>query len=174
MTTLVGGLRSRMVFDSCYKVINDSLTALGWFGPSRRHAPINFTAGEQNTLVEVPLNTLALSDENVSSTPWELGSELAEHTRWYYVDFFAEDDAVGKHLIGDVRDILEGRLPSIGRRGATMPVYDMRQATPPVLFSCEVANCRIDRAHDYSHEWLRHWYSVQFVLLDYYGDETDL
>lgn len=173
MTIIVGGLRSRLIFDSTYKVINDGLTALGWFAGGRHHAPVTFVPDEQDVETEVPLNTLALSDENVSSAEIELGSMLSDNTRTFYLDFFAEEDALGKHLIGDCRDLLQGRMPSIGRTGPAIAIYDFRQATPPVVFYVQVEGVRIDRAHNFPHPWAKHWYSIQFDLVDSYSDEND-
>lgn len=171
--TVVGGLRSRLIFDSTFKVVNDGLTALGWFGAGRHHQPITVIPEEVNTAIEVPMNTLAVSDENVSDTPQEMGSVLAEFTRYFYVDFFAESDELGKHVIGDVHDILEGRMPSIGRAYPIIPVYDFRMgASPTVMFACDVMSVRTERAHMFNQPWLRHWWSVQFQLIDYYTNES--
>jgi hypothetical protein len=171
--TIVGGLRSRLIFDSTFRLISDGLTALGWFDPARRHAPVNLVDEPPDTEREVPLNTLALSDENVSGTAWELGSNLAEKIRFFYVDLYAESDSLGKHLIGDVADLLEGRFASIGRTGPTVDVYDFRQATPSVVATCDVVNLRVDRAHGWTKEWLRNWFSIQFQLVDFYGEDED-
>jgi hypothetical protein len=172
-TSIVGGIRSRLIFDSLYNTINNGLTALGWFESGRRYAPVTFLAEEQETSTEIPLNTLALSDENVSSMDIELGSVLADMTRYYYVDFFAESDVLGKQLIGDVRDLLEGRMPDLGPPGPVINVYDYRQATPPIVFACQVLNVRVDRAHSWTQPWLRHWYSCQLTLIDTYGTDED-
>lgn len=171
MTVLAGGLRTRMIFDNLYTVINGGLSDLGWYGSGRRHQPITTVVEAQDITHVVAVNTLALSDENVATELWELGSTLSQDTRYYYVDFFGESDAVAKHLIGDVRDILLGKLSSIGRTSPTLQVYDLRQATPPLLFECDVVNVRVDRSHDYEHPWLRHWYSIQFALFDYYTND---
>lgn len=171
VNSIVGGLRSRLIFDSTFKVLNDSLIALGWFAGGRHHSPITFVPDEQDVETQVPLNTLALSDENVTSDDIELGSKLADNVRYFYLDFFAEEDALGKHVIGDCRDILEGRMLSIGRTGPVIPVYDFSQATPPLVFYAAVDNVRIDRAHSFPHPWAKHWYSIQFTLTDTYSDD---
>ena len=169
MTVVAGGLRSRLILYNLFNMLNSSLTDLGWFNPGRRHKPISFVIEEQDLTSEVKINTLALSDEAISSTPWEIGSTLTEDTRWHYLDFFAENDAVGKDLIGDCRDILLGKLASVGRVSPTLDVFDLTQATPPRIFSCDIITVRVDRSHDYTYPWLRHWYSIQFSLFDYYS-----
>lgn len=173
MTVLAGGLRTRMIFDNLYGVINVGLSNIGWFEAGRRHAPISMVAEEQDSTQEVPVNTLAVSDENVSSQVWEVGSQLSQDTRYFYVDFFGESDAVSKHIIGDVRDILLGKFPSVGLKGPVLPVYDLSQATPTVVFSCDIIRVTVDRSHDYTHPWMRHWYSLQVSLLDYYDNQYD-
>jgi hypothetical protein len=173
--TLVGGLRTRLIFDNLYLMLKNNLTQLGWLdgNGTRRHAPVQFVVEQQDLTTEVPINTLTLSDENVTSALWEVGSQLAEDTRWYYVDFFAESDPLGKDLIGDVRDILAGKFVSLGRSGPVLQVLDLRNPTPQYLFECDVMDIRVDRSHGYRETWLRHWYSVQFALYDYYGSDAD-
>jgi hypothetical protein len=181
--TVAGGLRGRLIFDNIYLLLKNNLESLGWINGNagRRHQPISLVVESQDLTTEVPVNTLALSDENVSSRPWEIGSQLTEDTRYYYVDFFGESDPVAKHLTGDVRDILQGKYASLGRTAPVLIVYDLRNnnnanPTPPplpVLFSCDIIDIRVDRAHGYREPWLRHWYSVQFALLDYYNNDAD-
>lgn len=170
--TLGGGLRSRMIEMSTFETIKTALTALDWFASGRRHQPIILVnEAQEPTGDPIAFNTLALSSENVASSDEELGSLLAEHRRSYYVDFFAESDALGQHVIGDVKDILEGRMPSLGRSNPIIDVYDYRQATPPQVFYVEVEGVTIDRAHGFPQPWARHWFSVQFTLIDYYSDD---
>lgn len=175
--TVVGGLRSRLIFDNLFYLIKDNLTTIGWLNGdgSRRHQPVNLVVEAQDLTTEVPINTLSISDENVSSEPWEIGSQLTQDTRYYYVDLFAESDPVGKHLIGDVRDILAGKFASLGRTAPVLEVYDLRNNGQPntLLFTCDLIDIRVDRAHGYREAWLRHWYSIQLALLDYYTNDAD-
>lgn len=169
----VGGLRARLVKDSLYEMINDSLDALGWFDSGRRHAPINFVNEDMANDLEVPLNTLALSDSDITTSQIEMGSTLSEHTWAYYVDFFGESDTLSIHMAHDIKDILEGRMPSIGRTGPKFTVYDYTQATPPDLFTCMIQGVAMDRAQTYSKPWQKYWRSVSFVVVDEYADEYD-
>lgn len=171
---IVGGLRTRLIFDSIYNMINDSLTSLGWFGAGREHLPIQFLAEPVDEENEIALNTLALFAEDGSSLDIELGSNYATHNRNYYLDFYAENHALGEHLIYDVRDIIEGRMPSIGRIAPVASVYDYRVTpTPPEIFVVEFDFVQIDRAHDFIKPWQKHWWSCSFVMQDEYGDEND-
>lgn len=173
MVAVVGGLRARFVKDSCYHMINGALTQLGWFNTSAYHSPITFVATQQDTTTEIPYNTLALADEGLSTQPGEIGSNFADHTWPFYLDFFAENDTVGLHMIRDMKDVLEGRMPSIGRTTSTLDVLDWTKATPPMLFFVDIESVRVDRAHGFAEPYLRHWYSCMFDIVDHYGDELD-
>lgn len=175
--TIYGGLRQRLIRDSLYNMLHDSLDALGWFDAGRAHKPINMIAkpidddgkpiGEGTP---IPLNTLSVVPADLGDQDWELGSMLAEHTWMFYVDFYAENDAWGLQMIGDVRDILKGRHPDANRLRPHLPVYDYREATPTVQFYCEIDEVVLDRAQDFPKPWQKHWYACRFVVVDYYGD----
>lgn len=167
-TEILGGLRSRLIWDSVYHAINDALTQLGWFDAGRQHQPVTFPPMPVSDNVEIALNTVALSDENLTETAMELGSQLVETSWSYYVDFYAESDVIGKHLINDIRDFLAGRMMDI-RPGTSLPVYDYRLATPAVVFYVEIDQLTVDRAHDFPKSWQQHWYSLSFVVVDAYG-----
>lgn len=173
MTIYVGGLRARLISESLFQMVKQSLGSLGWFDAGRQHAPINLVAEPQDLETEIPLNTLAIIDENLSEVEGEVGSLLADHNWVHMIDFYAESDAIGKQLIFDVRDILTGRMPSIGRTGPTVNVYDYTQgATPPQIFYVDITNVRLDRGHNWPHPWLQHWFSLQFFTEDHYADEN--
>jgi hypothetical protein len=172
VSQIVGGLRARLIRDSTYRWIYDGLAALGWFDAGRRHLPVSFTGKPVDADQEIQFNTVALVDLDTGEYDLELGSNLAEHRTTYYVDFYAESDVVGKELIHDVRDILAGRMSSIGRAHPHVPVYDYRQATPPLAFYVEVEDLVVDRAHDFPKPWLKNWYACRFDIVDHYGDET--
>lgn len=172
MTTIVGGLRARIIRDSLYHMLHDSLDALDWFDAGRRHRPIVFTGTSTDRQTEIALNTLVLSDDNLTETEYELGSNGIESTWTFYIDFYAEDDDVGKHLIHDVRDILGGRMSTIGRTYSNCPVYDYRMATPTIVFTVDLERIIVDRAHDFPKQWQKHWYACRFDVVDAYGDET--
>lgn len=171
MTDVVGGLRARLIRQSLYEYILNGLDALGWFDPTRPHLRVVFESKGQNTEDEIAFNTSALSDENDRESGWELGSNLTENTWQFYVDFFAESDALGLHFIQDVRDLLRGRFTSIGYGSESFDVYDYRQATPPVIFRCDIENVDVDKAHGFLKPWLQHWYECAFDVVDNYADE---
>ncbi len=168
----VGGLRARLTYDSTYNAINDALTALGWFDGGRQHLPINFVTEPVDDDTEVSLNTLSLVAEDMTDFELEMGSPLAEHNRRYFVDFYAESQSVGEHLIFDVRDILQGRMPSIARGAPTITILDYTLATPVSIAVAEIQFVRVDRAHGFTTPWQKNWYSCAFTLTDVYTDES--
>lgn len=175
MSTYVGGTRMRLISDSVYFMIRDALTALGWFDNGRHHAPIQMLRGEVPWDEPVQVNTLVVGDVNVTGDDAEMGSNLTEDRWTVFVDFYAEDDSVGKHMAGDVRDILRGKMPSVGRGRPIVTVLDYASGTMPApeLFDVEVEFVVLDRAHNAPKPWMRYWYSVRCDLIDLYGDELD-
>lgn len=169
----VGGLRARLVKQSAYEMLYEALDDLHWFDAGRNHEPINFVNEDMANELEVPLNTLSLADGDIDSQNIEMGSNLAEHTWAYYVDFFGESDQLSIHMAYDIKDILEGRMSSIGRTGPMFTVYDYTQATPPELFKCEIQGVSMDRALNYSKPWQKYWRSISFVVVDEYADDAD-
>lgn len=172
MSNYVGGLRARLIRESTYNMINDSLTALGWYNPGRKHKPVTFHAYPVPADEPVAPNTAALSDEGITETEDELGSQLAEHRWTFYVDFYADSDALGLHFQQDVRAILGGRFNALGRVLPIVDVYDYTQATPPLIFTVQIENIVGDRAHDFPKRHQQFWYAVHFHIVDYYGNET--
>ena len=174
MTTYVGGLRARLVHDSIYHMLYSALEDLGWFAPSSTHSAIAFNSEPLAPDIEVPFNTMALADEDDRGEDIELGSQLQE-LRWQmYVDFFGENDAISLHVVRDVKDILQGRMPSIGRWRPTVDVYDYTLATPAAIFSVDIEDVFTDKARDFPQPWLRAWRTCGFTVVDTYNDETDL
>lgn len=170
MTEVVGGLRARLIRESVYQMIYSSLDALNWFDPTRPHLPVSFESKSADTNVQILENTAALGDESMPpGFDVELGSRLTERRWTMYVDFFGQNDALSLHFIRDVEDILEGRITAVGRTRPQVDVYDYQQATPPILFTCDIENVMVDRAHGFLKPWLEHWYSCSFTVVDVMG-----
>ena len=161
---IVGGLRARLIRESLFQHIETALGDLGW-------TTIEFLASPKPNDEAIELNTLVLSDEDLIEDQAEMGSLLAEHRWTFYVDFYAADEAIGLHVIRDVKDIVGGRIPSIGVQRPNFPVYDFTQATPPVEFYCDIEDVVVDRAHDFPKPWQKYWYACRFTVVDHYADE---
>lgn len=173
MTQIVGGLRARLVRESVYQMIHGSLDSLGWFDSGRDHASLTFDSEELDDFRKVPVNTAALADFDTTDTEQELGSNLSE-ARWImFLDFFAENTAVGLHFIRDARDILLGKMASVGRTGPNFAVWDYSQATPSTLFHCQIEDVVVDRPEVFREDYQKAWYTVRFTVVDSYGDESD-
>ena len=177
MSNYVGGIRTRLISDNFYEMVRKSLASLHWFDAGRNHSAIELARGEQDWSTPIPINTLAISEVDIVGDDAEMGSNLTEDRWTAYVDFYAEDDSLGTHMAGDVRDILRGKMGSIGRSAAILPVYDFTQVADidndpaPFLFNVEIENVVQDRAHNQSRPWMEHWFSIRCDLVDTYGDE---
>lgn len=173
MTTIVGGLRARLIRDSAYAWIREGLEALGWDDAGRRHLPIVWREGDVDFDEKIEFNTISLSQTDVIDEDAELGSSLTNDTWTFYVDFFAENDSVGTHFIHDVRDILRGKMPAIGRGRPTFDVYDYSLATPVIIAVCDVERVTVDRANNFPRPWQKHWYVCRFDVVDTYASSAD-
>jgi hypothetical protein len=172
MSSVVGGLRAQLIRESVYQCLYESLSDLGWFDVGRRHKPITFPGVTETNENEIPINRISLTDEDRFGFDLELGSTAVE-TRWtYWVDFYAENDSLGKHVIYDVYDILGGRMSTIGRAHASIVVTDYSLATPVPIFKVQVEDIVVDKAHDFPKPYQKHWYACRFTIVDAYDDEV--
>lgn len=175
----VGGLRARLIKMAIQGVVEDGLRDLGWFDPTihddppgtRRHRPVTFYTKPNKWDEPITLNAVIVAGQDVDGTDGEIGSNLSDDRWFFYVDVYAESDSVAEHIVHDARDILRGKMPSIGRTGAYVDVFDPREATPPFLFRLPVVELAVDRARLSEHPWQAHWYSLSFEVEDDYYDE---
>lgn len=170
--TLTGGLRSRMIKDSYRNLIVDNLTSLGWFDSGRRHIPITIADRPNKWDDPVAFNTLTVSLEDRVDVDAEMGSNLSIDTWTSYVDFYAESDDLGLQVMGDIRDIVRGKLPSIGRTQPCFDCFDYRLDPPEAFTVIQVQNILEDRARNFPKEWQAHWFVLRADLEDEYMDES--
>lgn len=171
--TYVGGLRARLIHEAVYQGINDALTDLGWFDSGRNHSTVTFLSTGVDDEETVEKNTAALTAFSVVEAEEEMGSLLTENRWTYYVDFYAENEAIGTHFITDIKDIVGGRMPSVSRDRPHFDVYDYTQATPTHLFYVEVEDIILDRPSVYERPWHRYLRICRFDIVDSYGTEDD-
>ncbi len=169
----VGGLRAQLIRESVYQELWRALSELGWFDSGRRHKPITFPGVTETNENEIPLNRIALVDEDVFEFEYELGNTAIEAHWTFWVDFYAENESLGKHVIYDVKDILGGRMSTIDRAKPRIPVYDWTLATPQEIFAVQIEDIVVDRAKDFPKPYQKHWYACRFTVVDAYGDESD-
>lgn len=173
MTVPVGGVRYRLIKDNLESMLRTALDDLDWFNTARKHKPVTLTGEPINPGVELQPNIISISTEDMETTEWEMGSGLEEH-RWdIYLDVFAESNAIGLHLAGDLQDILKGKMPSIGRERPTLPVLDLRQTTPTQIFVCQLENIKLARVRNWTDPWNEHWWALLVEVVDYYDSEGD-
>lgn len=171
--TISGGLRARFIQDSIRIQIIGGLADLGWFDTDRRHAPLRYRAKPAEWADEIERNTFAITMEDVDDSPSEMGEGTTDDLRVFYIDFFAENDSVGYHFVGDCSAIIDGRLPSIGRTGPVFDIYDLRQATPASFVQVDVERVVTDRVEAQPRPWQRYWHYVRFDILDDHSDDYD-
>lgn len=157
MTT--GGLRDRLIFESIRNNVVAELTTLGWFGAGREHTAITIVDEFPDDNDEVALNTLAFSLGDGAGYDRELGNNDESHEMTMFIDFFAEDDAVGRHLRGDIYAYL--------RANDQQPVYDYSTGGNPQFGTVEVlADIEKRKPERAVNKWQKHWYVVSFTVLD--------
>jgi len=165
--TVHGGLRQRLIKDSLFNLVRDGLTDLGWFEASPARRDVKMVAKLIPLTEEISPTTIAMAPLDQSERELELGSSAAEIEWEIYFDIFAENEAIGVHLAGDVKAILGGRYPDIGRTSPVLPVYDYRQATPSVIFTCDLQDISVDRALlESPRPWQQYWWQIRVVVVD--------
>lgn len=175
MTNPVGGKRDRLIYENFAFMVEDSLRALGWMDPTNKLVtkPLEVLAEPEPPNVEVVPNKISIMAEDTLSEGTEMGSNY-DNIRWnYYVEIFAENEAVGKHLAGDVRDILKGKISSIGRDIPYLQVLDVELATPVELFWCFIDEVESQRTRSWDSTIRQNWWTVACIVEDTYGNEND-
>lgn len=170
---ITGGLRARLIRDSFEAMVEAALRARGWFDAGRRHEPVTIMSAPADWNEPVTVNAIAISASDVNDESAEMGSNYTQDTWTYYVDIYAESESLGMDVAHDVRDILRGKLPSVGRGLQSFDVYDYTLATPVVIFQCEIENVIVDRARGTLQPWERFWFPVRCEVVDCYGNEDD-
>jgi hypothetical protein len=161
---LEGGLRNRMILESILRAIEADMTTRGWFDAGQ-FSPITIIDEYPDEKSEVALNTMAFSFGDTASAPMELGARAETISFPIFVDFFAESDGLGRHVIGDVYDYV--------MKNQQFTVYDYSQVTPTVEFVVQVMEYstemrKPDRAVN---AWQKHWYVCAFAIEDERANE---
>lgn len=157
---LTGGLRYRMMAESIYRDVEAFLTAEGWFDAGRYHRPITMVDEYPEEGTEVAVNTLAVSMGDSFTQPTELGSQAESMSVPFFCDFFGENDALGRHIIGDIYEHVQKKK--------VFDILDYQQATPPVDFQVSVVEqaSEIRKPERATNPWQKHWYVAAFLVED--------
>lgn len=161
--TLTGGLRDRMVLQSFYNAIQAELNSKGWFDPGRQHAPIVMVDQYPGVSEPPAVNTLAISLGDVLPSRAEMGSLLVRNESFMYADFYAENDALSRHLSGDIAAFLMA-TPVIA-------IHDYSAVGDPIDFYAEVSEdtVEISRPTTATNAWQKHWSIVSWAVEDERG-----
>lgn len=125
----------RLMLDSLALAVEETLAVHGWFDPGRQHKPITVATGTSSPTDPITTNTLAIVATMVLTEEMEVGSDLLQDTSFVVMQFHAENEALGVHLINDLRDAMRGRIAGGMPRGR-FPILDLRMATPvPVAYA---------------------------------------
>lgn len=172
MAAVVGGLRTRFIYDSIYNALQAGMTQLGWFDPGRSHLPVSFIAEPIDADEETQLNTIAMGEGPMFDREREIGSNMSTSEYAIYLDVYAESGPIGRALANDLRDLIMGRHG--GRTGPTFTIFDYRLATPTSIGYVEVDRVNIYREDVTSRPWQKFWYTVRFDITDdYFGDQSE-
>lgn len=157
---LTGGLRDRMIHESIFRAVQGFLQVNNWLDPGRQHATITLVDEYPDDDAEVPLNTVAVSVGDSNQYLLELGSKAETHTTVVYVDFYADGESLGKHVIGDIYAFIN--------ENPVIAVYDWSLATPTTDFSVEVVEGSVEKSRPARavNMWQRHWHSMSFLIRD--------
>lgn len=160
MAALTGGLRDRMLLQSVMTDIVADLTARGWFGVGREHKAFTVVDEYPDDKDEVELNTIAFSLGDSNSTATELGSKAETIRVPLFVDMFAENDGLGRHVVGDIHEF-------VAKQGQ-FDVLDYRDPSPPVEFTVQLVDGTIERSKPTRavNSWQKHWHMVAFVVTE--------
>jgi hypothetical protein len=170
-----GGLLARLVEDAVHGLVEDCLLlpapdGLGW-GSLATDVPPLTVLGEPVEKGEViQPNTLIVDVEDVDADLFEMGAAgpLAEGLQCY-ADLYAADPEFGKHVSGDLRAILWGKLPSIGRVRPTVAIMD-NGATPTKIGYAVISKVVTLRQRVFDQPWEGLMFSTQFRVTPSVGE----
>lgn len=169
MSGVFGGQRHRLIADSLFNMVNGCLIQLNWMTKTSWHEPVVILPDAVDDDEEVVFNTVAVSEDGIIPSEFELGSSMTQD-RWNcWFDCYTQNAVVGKTLGADIRDILIGLHPDVGRTAGGLIVLDYTQATPVPLFNVDICNVDLVRVRTTTHPWQRFWWTVRCDLIDEYN-----
>lgn len=152
-----GGKRDRFVTESVFEHVNTALTALDWFAINAAHTPITVVYSFPEDEDPVQKNTLAMSTGNADTGYVELGSLTFAKGIMLFFDFYAENDPIGQHMIGDIENFF--------MKNPSLDVYDYENAKA-VLFTIQVEDTEVRRPTRVTQPWQKHWITLSVEIED--------
>lgn len=169
MSVVEGGLRDRFLDDSFINHVRVGLDALGWFDTGRRHPPLQLVTTHLPATEEMNVDTstyVVVLTESVAGSDAEIGSGLTEDRVYGWVDVFANDKGLARHLAGDCRDLLRGKMPSINYDTAGFTVVNWEEYDPDDLFWVDIEDVQLDSEPDQGRDGRFH-YQVSADLVEF-------
>lgn len=163
---VVGGLRTRLVYDSIYNALDDGIRALGWMDSGRNHLPVSFISEPIAADEETQLNTVAMGEGPMFDRQAEIGSNMSSSEYAFFIDIYAESGPLGRALANDFRDLIMGRHG--GRTTPTFTIYDYRQDPVVAIGWVDVERVNIYKEDMPTRPWQKFWYTVRFDVVDDY------
>lgn len=164
-----GGIRDRLIRDAAAKLLVDALTQLHWFDPANA-APLTFVDHAVAPGSQVELGTMALTMDDVPlDDEIELGSNFTEYRYAMFVDLYGWDQDSARQAIGDVRDILLGKMPGIGAAFPILDVYDTTGGAPgpDPAFQLNIQAVHANPGlRDVTKPWQEFWFECSFELVE--------
>jgi hypothetical protein len=179
MSVYIGGLRERIIRDNLRNMIEESLNELGWFDDGRNHKPVDIKSAPYDNDVEIVPNAVGIAFEESFNEELEMGSNLTETSHDAYIDIYAESDAVGMQLSGDIYDIVRGKFSSLALSGISaqpngrMKIKDPTQAGNPVIFYVGLEEIHMHRNRKWRDQFNKFWWTIAVTIIDTYMDDND-
>ena len=168
MTEYVGGIRERDIRESLIAMVEDSLLALGWvFEGTAKRDPITVLREQVPMDEEITRNTIALWWGDSTHDGAEVGSNETVDTYPVTIDIYGQDDSLASQLSGDIRSILQGQFPTVGRTRPNLDVYNTTADTPSLQFTCRLEGIERDRVPSSSNSpFRRNWFAINLHIVD--------
>jgi hypothetical protein len=170
----VGGKRQRLIKDNMRLQIESGLEALGWLDEDRPHKPVRVIADQIEPNEEISPNLVAVIIEDFSFESMGIGQDdsLEENRINTFVEIFAENNAIGQHLTGDVLDLLRGKFTQIND-DTCLEVLDLGHEDTPVIFYCEYEDFEVQKNRSWDLPFNKYWWTIAVDIVDTYRDDRD-
>lgn len=168
--TLEGGALDRAVFESFVLHVRTGLEDLGWVGsPSTGKTQFTFRSKPFRRHEEITPNTIVAAVETTDPYAAEIGSNatINEHSGW--IDIYTDTQhqfgqAVATEVAGDVRDMLLGKMSSIGYTEPVFPLFDFTVQPPEQIGWCELED--VHQEKDAVGDPKFHWSAVNVTIVE--------
>jgi hypothetical protein len=169
----VGGKRQRLIKDNLKRHIEEGLDTLGWFDAGRPHKTVRIIADQVEPSEEVTPNLIGVMIEDFSFEEMGMGQDwsLQENTINAFIEVFAENNAVGQHLTGDIYDLIRGKFTDI-YDDTSFEVLDLG-VDDSFLFRCDFEDFEVMKNRSWDLSFNKYWWTIAVDIIDTYRDDRD-